>query len=137
MQYAHPVATGYTFCFHWNSKFAQAQRKRAAPTAANYAITVPGRGKVIHVYVAEDYITARHAAHEVCGHGLQIRDMGDVDYLATYGWHFILRAGSHTKHMMEKQAQSREPTYVHLFVPRFTRLMEIAGLSPLVLENAT
>jgi hypothetical protein len=136
--YQHPVLPDYEFCYHWESRLARAQLWRTtrhlprdAAALTNYGVTLPGRGDVIHVHLARDYVTARHAAHEVVGHGLQVYDMGDVDYLATYGWHFVIRAGSHTAHMMEQQARGREARYTPLFVPTFTRAMERAGLSPL------
>ena len=45
--------------------------------------------------------------HEVIGHGYDIVAMGPVGYLATYVWHFILRRGNWSEHMMERSANFR------------------------------
>jgi len=135
----HPILEDYTFCFHWESRVAKFQLSRVTKGLSpdtikgmNYGVTLPGRKKTIHVHLARNYVTSRHAAHEVIGHGLQVRDMGDMDYLATYGWHFILRAGNHSKHMMEIQARSREAVYTSYFLPVYTNVMEANGISPIL-----
>jgi hypothetical protein len=131
----HPQLAGWTYEFNWNSSLAQRLLRKNNPKLTddelrnrNYAVTLPSltRRRHLVIHVAWDWISARHAAHEICGHGKQVHAMGTVDYLATYTWHFILRSGSHAKHMMEIDARKSE-VFASLFELLYTRGMESDG----------
>lgn len=106
------------YSIKFNAPIAQLARRLAKSTGTNYAVTLPHPFKRrAVVFVARHFVTGPHLAHEVGGHGYQIATMGPVDYTATYLWHFVLRHGSWSLHMMEREAERREAEYAHRYGP--------------------
>jgi hypothetical protein len=104
-----PIEASYRFN-HWLPRFLLWVQVRDPVRRAkiNKAVCLPHpfRRKVV-VLVARHYIRGRQRKHEVIGHGTQVVEMGPVDYLFTYVWHYIIRFGSWINHMMERQASAR------------------------------
>jgi hypothetical protein len=119
----NPAVAGHRYQIVYNSPMALYLLEKRTPdktpeerAAMNFAFTLPAltfRGVI--VYVARDYITQRHLAHEVGGHGWQRDRMGFVDYGATYSWHYLALNKGWKDHPMEHEAVSRAVETFTLF----------------------
>jgi hypothetical protein len=119
----NPAVAGHRYQIVYNSPLALYLLEKRTPDATpeerakmNFAFTLPAltfRGVV--VYVARDYITQRHLAHELGGHGWQRHRMGFADYGATYSWHYLALNKGWKQHPMELEAKRREEETVGIF----------------------
>jgi hypothetical protein len=111
-----PIAAVYKFN-HWLPRFLMWCDGTLNRTGRNRAVTLPHPFKrAAMVCVARHYITGRHRAHEVAGHGAQIVAMGPTSYWFTYLWHYVIRRGSWAQHMMEKDAKKAEARHAASYV---------------------